>query len=482
MTLKRRWRCGCESILENPAFSAQGPCCTICNNTAPCAWVIQSACRHDTANGEFYLDRCTALVKEQDGCEWTSRWGFSNGNTFDESGDPYFDRPIVLGYCSTGKRPACGPGDQVPEVDNCSDTPFAVGLDNCCTWPEFAGRRACDIGFVKWRLTAIDTTTASLVCTTRDGNTATYLCTDWSCTEERSFTRSARTAGLQGIPPVLCVAPVNRSPTLVCDTIEDQCACCDYDFDVGTLFLRITGCSGFNGYHEVPIGRICAAEDLPCGVTYPTPAPCCVFAGSITSSADGCDESIYLIVWCDGTTYHVEAYCPDPNNPGCWVSQGEATVSLYECRCAGPYIEFEMPPTDCCCDSVVPSCGTEAIGNIVAEITIGAVGPVTVIMTNTGGDTWSGEAPLPCGGHIEGNLDLCYSGSPTAAISGWSIFDANGDLCFQFGGNQTGYTLSGTIDPLLFSSSAGTLVTTGPGDCSGCGFSEGDPVTEVYSE
>lgn len=410
MTLKRRWRCGCEPTLENPALYGNGPCCDVCNNTAPCAWVIQSACRHATASGEFYLDRCTALIKEMGNCEWTSRWAFpcniggSNDLGWCESGDPYFDRPMVLAYCSSGKRPACVAGTITPTVDQCDDIPFdGGGLSNCCTWPEFLREIGCDKGFVKWRLTATSSTTATLLCTTRDGGMGLFTCDDWSCTEESTFLLVDRTDELQGIPHALCVAPADREPTLVCEDMDSQCACCDYDFTTGTLFITITACPGFTGYHEVVITRICDAGGLPCGVTYPTPAPCCVFGGSLTATANGCEKQIYLLTWCDGSTYQQEVYC---EVDGCYVSQGMSTINLYECRCSGPYIDATLPPLDCCCPDEPPSCCDYASLPSTGTISDGTNTYTLTKGTTAGGDTTYTNA---------GPITLC--GFESAAIS-----------------------------------------------------------------
>lgn len=418
MTLKRRWRCGCEPTLENPAFSGNGPCCDVCNNTAPCAWVIQSACRHATASGEFYLDRCTALIKEMGNCEWTSRWAFpcniggSNDLGWCESGDPYFDRPMVLAYCSSGKRPACVAGTITPTVDQCDDIPFdGGGLSNCCTWPEFLREIGCDKGFVKWRLTATSSTTATLLCTTRDGGMGLFTCDDWSCTEESTFLLIDRTDELQGIPHALCVAPADREPTLVCEDMDSQCACCDYDFQVGTLYITISACPGFTGYHEVLVERTCEDPGY-CGVTWPSPAPCCVFVGTLTATVNGCDKQILLITWCDGSAYQQEVYCYNDNTL-CYETQGMSMISLFECRCNGPYIEATFPELDCCCPDDPPLetclCDDAIPATLTADVQGSEGGGSLCVfsITNTGTigecplsgpeiNTWTGTAT--CGG------------------------------------------------------------------------------------
>lgn len=383
MSLKRRWRCGCESILEIPPFEGDGPDCELCNNTAPCTWVIMSACRHATTTGEFYLDRCTALVKECGrGCEWTSRWCFASGLGCAENGDPYFDRPLMVARCPSGKRPACTAAEasELPFVDVCDDGGLLDFIDSgCqCTWPELLGGNpdVADViarTFVKWRLTALTATTAGLVCTTRDGNRAEFHAANWSCTAESTFTLVSRDAGLQGIPQALCVAPGGGEVKCEdpCDTPEARRICCDFlpACDTGQIELNVTGCQGPVPTQLITVTRHTSSATLPCGPAgrYPATAPCGVFWGEFSLGLSGCDGSSEAkgwdgraaeMFWCDATNpdnpYQGEVYCYN-TFLSCWVFQGLLTITGFVC-CPIPRFDALLPALACCCEAPVDCC------------------------------------------------------------------------------------------------------------------------------
>lgn len=206
---------------------------------------------------------------------------------------------------------------------------------------------------------------------------------------------------------------LNPYVCIKCETRQQACRCCDNGQDSIPFVVVIDGCGTFAGRYEFDAVRYKSPTALPTGVSYPATNPCGVFWGTL-SAGDGCTAngatwsgSLGLLSWCDGTDaeipWHVEVFCYD-TYLGAWVSQGEATVTSYECRCSGPYFGFTLPPLDCCCDGGgeliptdccpdgIPSTLTFAIDSACTEID-----GVTATLTYDGINSWRGEtATITC--------------------------------------------------------------------------------------
>lgn len=206
--------------------------------------------------------------------------------------------------------------------------------------------------FKKWTL-AHGETVSTLTLTTRDDRTAVYTADRSAivadCRDPITYHQQSADSGLEKLPLALCVVPIESRPKIVCETPEDQCGCCEKGDDL-PYRIYLTGCDNIVSTAEGVSERITDEEDLPCGVSWPSSAPCGVFP-VILGGAESCGDwtgAVLLLFYCTGSTYAIDVYCYD-GEAECWVYQGAATITFYECRCGGPLFAFTLPPLDCCC-------------------------------------------------------------------------------------------------------------------------------------
>jgi len=170
--------------------------------------------------------------------------------------------------------------------------------------------------------------------------------------------------------PEVCVVAVDY-PYLPnpCETLLDRCNCMDPGTAQTSFDVTIAGCSNFSGTYTVLFSRYRQdlGDTLPCGVSYPASAPCGVFWSDnpigtgeeicVNEGVNWTGSALGFLNWCDGANYHVELFCYNLDTE-CWVSQGEATITVQEPRCQGMYLEFTLPPINCCCTASTPcTCG-----------------------------------------------------------------------------------------------------------------------------
>lgn len=192
-----------------------------------------------------------------------------------------------------------------------------------------------------------------------------------------------------------------------CATRADACCCCDTGFDIAFFEVRITGCARLTTTTLVTIHRKCAPEDLGTGISYPDNDPCCVFSGDLGLGDTGCTSggvaytgAVRLILWCDTNLpctqpYRIRVYCQKTDLS--WELQGEAAITLYECRCQGPYIEFTLPDLNCCCEAPPPiTCGDCSIPQTLTATFTGCGGGSYTITYDSMLGAWVGTGP-DCG-------------------------------------------------------------------------------------
>ena len=249
----------------------------------------------------------------------------------------------------------------------------------------------------------------------------------------------------------VCVAAVDF-PYLhnECDTFAARCTCIDTGASQVTFIITITGCSNIEGTFSVLLNRYKAGDTLPCGVSFPASYPCGVFfsGGTIGSGPESCTvegvnwsgTSIGFLSWCDGTDYHVEVYCYNLATE-CWVSQGEATITLQEPTCKGMLLEFTLPPLDCCCPTDPPvendCCPGGAPRTLYADVSStgcpdldGLTIPLTYDAVN---DWWSssgGNLILAC--PSGGVWNLSFQGFTNGCDFGTSVVTATTASCDPF--------------------------------------------------
>jgi len=272
-------------------------------------------------------------------------------------------------------------------------------------------------------------------------------------------------------PEKVCISPATTIQRYqVCDTPEATCNCCDKGGDTLSFTMVLTGCGAVNGTYSFAAVRYRSPTPLPDGVSYPGSVPCGVFwyalntgiicpspgtgSGSVGwwGGEDGDEVQIGLLSWCDGTTYHVQAYCFNPEL-NTWVDQGEGTVSGYECRCDGtPRFAYELPELDCCCDAtlIVTDCCPDGIPDVLAIEFFRSSDPSTIIGSGTitySGGTWSGVVNF-CG--VDADVEMTCVTNEFG--SNFNLFTSNG-----FSVNHSGLS----CDPLEI-----TFQTIMPsGDC-----------------
>jgi len=214
-------------------------------------------------------------------------------------------------------------------------------------------------------------------------------------------------------PERVCVTPAATTQRYqVCDTSEATCNCCDKGGDTLPFTMVLTGCTGVAGTYSFGATRYRSPDPLPTGVSYPAETPCGVFwyaldtgitcpgtgSGDSWGGGDGGTVQIGLLSWCDATTYRVEAYCYNTALET-WVSQGEGTVSDYECLCNGtPQFQYTLPEVDCCCETelIVTDCCPDGIPD---TLTVELSGTSCADFVTT--VTWNGTT------RWEGTVDIC---------------------------------------------------------------------------
>lgn len=221
---------------------------------------------------------------------------------------------------------------------------------------------------------------------------------------------------------------MNPYKCLACETRVQDCRCCDTGAPTLPFVVVIDGCGTFAGRHEFDATRYRDPDTLPAGVTYPTPDPCGVFWGTITAG-DGCaaggsnwSGTIGLLSWCDGTDaaipWHVSVWCYDTDAAE-FVSQGEATVTSYECRCDGPRFAFTLPPLACCCDGtlIVTDCCPDGIPDtLTVELSGSGCADFVTTVTWNGTTRWQGTVSI-CGLTMSVTVTCDTLGVPGYVIS-----------------------------------------------------------------
>ncbi len=211
--------------------------------------------------------------------------------------------------------------------------------------------------FKKWILD-LGVDEATLVLSTRSGHEATYIRspvepgtgTSSPCEQPRTFMLDAYDEELSSLPRQLCVIPIGIAPPLVCDSAEEQCACCDKGDDL-PYKMYFYGCNGLVGSEGI-LTRVAGTADIADGIPMPESAPCGVFP-LFLSTGEPCQGGKYngdiaLIVYCNGSTYQIDSYCYNTETSQ-YESSGFASVTFYDCRCGGPLFGITLSELDCCC-------------------------------------------------------------------------------------------------------------------------------------
>lgn len=242
---------------------------------------------------------------------------------------------------------------------------------------------------------------------------------------------------------------LNPYQCVECETRQQACRCCDNGQDSIPFVVVIDGCGTFAGRYEFDAVRYKSPSALPSGVSYPATNPCGVFWGTL-SAGDGCTAngatwsgSLGLMSWCDGIDpyygmpWHVEVFCYD-TYLGAWVSQGEATVTSYECLCSGPRFAFTLPEIDCCCDDPCPTCteceDCQCAGAVYPDTVTISDGTNTITMSRLmpGDCTWYNSGTITFGGCTLGNQILqvfCTSAGWTLGGGAISGVNSTSDSC-----------------------------------------------------
>lgn len=224
----------------------------------------------------------------------------------------------------------------------------------------------------------------------QEGLTAVYRCASWDWTSKATFIRESVDPGLRAanLQCTICVAPLDALPLNPCYDPAHKCTCCDPGWDAGTFVLSVSGCAAWSLLY-VEVVRYA----LPfCGVTAPSGAACGWFWGSNGNwdSPTGQANGLGVLSWCDGDAWHVEIYCYD-SDTGCWVSQGEATVTNQECLCAGVYLTITLPELDCC-PGGCETCDVFA-GPTYPDLTISDGTNSQTMTYDSGTDAWFTDTP-----------------------------------------------------------------------------------------
>lgn len=231
-------------------------------------------------------------------------------------------------------------------------------------------------------------------------------------------------------PKICVVALQTGSWTNPCETHADQCECCDPGGDL-PFSVTIGGCSRLAGSYSFILERHYGAPPY-CGVNEPT-APCGWFWATIGTGSTDCPTGtvpewsgeVGFLIYCDKSPdipYKIKIYCYR-NDTACWVYQTDATITLYQCTCDGPFFVFELPNTiSCCCEveNVQTNCCPDPIpSGLTATITSscsainGAVIPLTYNSTD---NNWCGTITI---GGYEWRVcqaDATLMGSPYCPI------------------------------------------------------------------
>lgn len=264
----------------------------------------------------------------------------------------------------------CGISDDGSfDVSSIDTGQIKIGVGSIpCHWPDPIPEIVDDVvvpadddpdQFKKWTLSH-GSTTSTLTFTGRDDRTAVYTADrsalSVDCRDPITFTQQSADSGLERLPLQLCVVPIESRPKITCDDAESQCGCCDKGDDL-PYRVYITGCDNIVSTASGVAGRVSDAGLLPCGVSWPSSAPCGVFPVTL-GGASSCGDwtgAVLLLFYCDGDSYAIDVYCYDGVEE-CWVSQGAATITFYECRCGGPLFAFTLPELDCCCGGGCEEC------------------------------------------------------------------------------------------------------------------------------
>ena len=245
--------------------------------------------------------------------------------------------------------------------------------------------------------------------------------------------------------PEVCVVAVDY-PYLPnsCETLLDRCNCMDPGTAQTSFDVTIAGCSNFSGTYTVLFSRYRQdlGDTLPCGVSYPASAPCGVFWSDnpigtgeeicVNEGVNWTGSALGFLNWCDGTDYHVELFCYN-RDTSCWVSQGEATVTLQEPRCRVMYLEFTLPPLDCCCEAppistdCCPDDPTPPVLTFAIESTCPQINGITASLAYDG-TGWVGTFSTSCVGALSNGIRL-YCRTDLGSPEWWVEF--TGDVTYN---------------------------------------------------
>lgn len=355
-------------------------------------------------------------------------------------------------------------------TNNITGSLVNIVIDNAeCHWydiiPELAGIPGYDRTeefypcgyFTKWLLThTADQTTLEL--SSRSGETAVYSADRVdgdSCSAPQTVSLMSYSDSLAGrIPLHLCVVPSEGAPWPVCDTPQAQCGCCEKGEDL-PFSIFLSGCNNIVALSSGLLTRKKVAAVPRCGVNLPDGAsggsgsdpdfPCGYFDLDL-NGIRSCDEwsgSVLLVIYCTGSTYVVDVYCYN-NEDDCYVYQGAATITFYECRCGGPLFALTLPALDCCCPE---PCVTTAQFNIDISSDCSTMDCSGITVTHNGSGVWSGNAPPECFVQMDPGI-VCVGGvyylrvtlptCATAQMPGTVVSDPGDPVVIVFA--QTAFT------------------------------------------
>lgn len=391
---KHPGRCGCENSWTFPDANENPSCCEHALS-APCWYALSFECPaywatpYVDGNSNFVREpllgnplgllagrgECHFLAKDCiTGCTWGDRWTTSAFG---------YETPLVTvvdcptqTICADVTTPPDSTGlddttsdffdGESPEFSPCGIECNGSSVDcvpcawaNFCNGAEFTetGLQRCINNVVgdallrkKWELLMISTTEATLTCTSNQGWVAQYYCSDFNPVNKSTFVRSNCHAMLIGLPVRICCIPISKSVANPCDTIGDKCRCNDPGFCSTTIWVQVSGCSGFSGRQIVGLSRMYSVGAGLTGVSMPSPAPCGFFWGTVGVSGTTCGNyrnQMGIQIWCDGTTYQIAVYCLKLDNT--WEAVSGAAITSIISTCFGPELAFTIPEMPCCC-------------------------------------------------------------------------------------------------------------------------------------
>ena len=461
---KHPGRCGCENSWTFPDANENPSCCEHALS-APCWYALSFECPaywatpYVDGNSNFVREpllgnplgllagrgECHFLAKDCiTGCTWGDRWTTSAFG---------YETPLVTvvdcptqTICADVTTPPDSTGlddttsdffdGESPEFSPCGIECNGSSVDcvpcawaNFCNGAEFTetGLQRCINNVVgdallrkKWELLMISPTEATLTCTSNQGWVAQYYCSDFNPVNKSTFVRSNCHAMLIGLPVRICCIPISKSVANPCDTIGDKCRCNDPGFCSTTIWVQVSGCSGFSGRQIVSLSRMYSVGTGMTGVTLPSPAPCGFFWGTVGSTSTSCGgyyAQMGIQIWCNGTTYQIAVYCLKTD--GTWEFVPGAAITNVISTCFGPEIAFTIPSMPCCCeDERIPTdCCPDGIpSTLTVELSGTGCADFATTVTWNGTTRWEGTASI-CGLTMSVTVTCDTLGVPGYVIS-----------------------------------------------------------------